>query len=63
MILDLRKNFNKVIAFNEVNQTITVQPGISGPDLEKSSTTHPKTSARHTDLLADISRSPSNTAA
>lgn len=35
MILDLRKNFNKVIAFNEVNQTITVQPGISGPDLEK----------------------------
>ena len=35
IILDLRKNFNKVIAFNEVNQTITVQPGISGPDLEK----------------------------
>ena len=35
MILDLRKNFNKVIAFNEVNQTITVQPGISGPELEK----------------------------
>ena len=35
IILDIRKNFNKVIAFNEVNQTITVQPGISGPDLEK----------------------------
>ncbi len=35
MLLDLRKNFNKVIAFNEVNSTITVQPGISGPDLEK----------------------------
>ncbi len=35
IILDLRKNFNKVIAFNEINQTITVQPGISGPDLEK----------------------------
>ena len=34
MILDLRKNFNKVIAFNEINQTITVQPGISGPQLE-----------------------------
>lgn len=35
MLLDLRKNFNKVIAFNEINSTITVQPGISGPDLEK----------------------------
>ena len=35
MILDLRKNFNKVIAFNEINQTITVQPGISGPQLEE----------------------------
>lgn len=35
MMLDLRKSFNKVIAFNEINSTITVQPGISGPDLEK----------------------------
>jgi alkyldihydroxyacetonephosphate synthase len=33
--LDLSKKFNKVIKFNEINQTITVQPGMSGPDLEK----------------------------
>ena len=33
-MIDISKNFNKVIAFNEVNQTITVQPGISGPQLE-----------------------------
>ena len=35
VMIDISKNFNKVIAFNEVNSTITVQPGISGPDLEK----------------------------
>lgn len=35
MMIEISKNFNKVIKFNEVNQTITVQPGISGPDLEK----------------------------
>ncbi|MHC1747135.1 MAG: FAD-binding oxidoreductase [Cellulosilyticaceae bacterium] len=33
--LDMRKNFNKVIEFNEVNQTITVQAGMSGPRLEE----------------------------
>ncbi len=33
--LDLRRNFNKVLSFNETDQTITVQPGMSGPDLEK----------------------------
>lgn len=33
--LDMRKRFNKVINFNEVDQTITVQAGMSGPDLEK----------------------------
>lgn len=33
--LDLRKNFNKVINFNEINQTITVQAGMFGPALEK----------------------------
>ena len=33
--LDLRKNFNKVISFNEIDQTITVQAGMSGPKLEK----------------------------
>lgn len=32
--LDMRKRFNKVISFNEVDQTITVQAGMSGPDLE-----------------------------
>ncbi len=33
--LDLRKNFNKVIEFNEINQTITVQAGMMGPALEE----------------------------
>lgn len=33
--LDMRKNFNKILEFNEVNQTITVEAGISGPDLEQ----------------------------
>lgn len=32
--LDMRKRFNKVISFNETDQTITVQAGMSGPDLE-----------------------------
>lgn len=35
MMIEISRRFNKVIEFNEVNQTITVQPGISGPDLEK----------------------------
>lgn len=33
--LDMRRNFNKVLSFNEENHTITVQAGMSGPDLEK----------------------------
>ncbi|MGN1389073.1 MAG: FAD-binding oxidoreductase [Bulleidia sp.] len=33
--LDMRRRFNKVISFNETDQTITVQAGMSGPDLEK----------------------------
>jgi len=33
--LDLRKHFNKVIAFSENNQTITVESGMSGPQLEE----------------------------
>jgi alkyldihydroxyacetonephosphate synthase len=33
--LNIAKNFNKVVKFNEENQTITVQAGMSGPDLEK----------------------------
>lgn len=32
--LDMRKRFNKVLSFNEVDQTITVQAGMSGPQLE-----------------------------
>lgn len=32
--LDMRKRFNKVLRFNEADQTITVQAGLSGPDLE-----------------------------
>ena len=33
--LDMRLRFNKVISFNETDQTITVQAGMSGPKLEK----------------------------
>ena len=32
--LDMRKRFNKILSFNEIDQTITVQAGMSGPDLE-----------------------------
>jgi len=32
--LDLGERFNQVIAFNEKNQTITVQSGMQGPELE-----------------------------
>ena len=32
--LDMRKNFNKILSFNETDQTITVQAGVSGPQLE-----------------------------
>lgn len=33
--LDMRLRFNKVISFNEIDQTITVQAGMSGPKLEE----------------------------
>ncbi len=33
--LDMRPNFNKVISFNETDQTITVEAGMSGPKLEE----------------------------
>lgn len=33
--LDMRPNFNKVIEFNETDQTITVEAGMSGPKLEQ----------------------------
>lgn len=32
--LDFKRNFNKVISFNEIDQTVTVMPGITGPQLE-----------------------------
>jgi len=32
--LDLSAHMNKIINFNEINQTITVQPGVFGPELE-----------------------------
>lgn len=33
--LDMRVHMKKVLKFNETNQTITVEAGMSGPDLEK----------------------------
>ena len=33
--LDMRPRFNKVLSFNETDQTITVQSGMSGPALEE----------------------------
>lgn len=33
--LDMRCHMNKVVAFNEVDQTITVQAGMQGPDYER----------------------------
>lgn len=33
--LDMRVHMNKIIKLNPVNQTVTVEAGISGPDLEK----------------------------
>lgn len=33
--LDMRERFNKVVSFNETDQIITVQAGMSGPKLEK----------------------------
>jgi alkyldihydroxyacetonephosphate synthase len=32
--LDMRKHMNKVVEFNEIDQTITVEAGMQGPDLE-----------------------------
>jgi alkyldihydroxyacetonephosphate synthase len=33
--LDMRLRYNKVLSFNEIDQTVTVQTGLSGPALEK----------------------------
>lgn len=40
--LDMRVHMNKVIAFNEINQTITVESGMSGPNLEETLNNAPK---------------------
>lgn len=40
--LDMRLRFNKVIRFNEVDQTITVEAGMSGPALEQALNDAPK---------------------
>jgi len=40
--LDMRLRFNKVIRFNEIDQTITVEAGMSGPDLERNLNEAPK---------------------
>lgn len=32
--VDLKRNFNKIISFSEVDQTVTVMAGITGPQLE-----------------------------
>ncbi|MEG2290030.1 MAG: FAD-binding oxidoreductase [Clostridium sp.] len=40
--LDMRVHMNKVIKFNEINQTITVEAGMSGPKLEETLNNAPK---------------------
>jgi len=40
--LDMRLRYNKVIKFNETDQTITVEAGMSGPDLERALNEAPK---------------------
>ena len=40
--LDMRLRYNKVINFNEIDQTITVQTGMSGPKLEETLQNAPK---------------------
>lgn len=41
--LDLSRRMNKVLHLNEEDQTITVQPGISGPELERIINNAPET--------------------
>lgn len=40
--LDMRKRYNKIVSFNETDQTITVQSGMSGPKLERALNHAPK---------------------
>ncbi len=32
--IDFKRNYNKVLSFSEIDQTVTVMPGITGPQLE-----------------------------
>lgn len=41
--LDMSKHMNKVLHFNEIDQTITVQPGMTGPQLEEILNNAPQT--------------------
>ena len=43
--LDMSVHMNKVVAFNEINQTITVQAGMWGPELERMLNNAPETLA------------------
>lgn len=45
--LDLSRHFNTVIHFNETDQTITVQPGMWGPELERILNHAPETLGAH----------------
>jgi alkyldihydroxyacetonephosphate synthase len=40
--LDMSVHLNKILAFNEANQTVTVQAGIWGPELERALNNAPK---------------------
>lgn len=40
--LDMRVHMKRVVKFNEINQTITVEAGMSGPDLERTLNDAPK---------------------
>ncbi|MCU0821887.1 MAG: FAD-binding oxidoreductase [Spirochaetes bacterium] len=35
IVVDLSRRMNRVVCINEINQSVTVQPGIMGPELEK----------------------------
>lgn len=35
IIIDFKRNYNKIINFNEIDQTITIMSGITGPQLEE----------------------------
>jgi len=41
--LDMRVHLNRVLAFDELNQTVTVEAGMSGPELERVLRDAPKT--------------------